>query len=62
MDFAGEAKWARRVDGPRLLRDLERKSAALSGAGELRYALAAREAVEGDIDALTITAEDIFAS
>ncbi len=58
--LAGEAKWARRVDGARLLRGLERKAASLPGAGELRYALAAREAVEGDLPVLTVTAADIF--
>jgi AAA+ ATPase superfamily predicted ATPase len=56
--LAGEAKWARRVDGPRLLRALERKAAAV---GDIeRYAIAARESVSGDVEALTITAADIF--
>lgn len=58
--LAGEAKWARRVDGPRVLRDLERKAESLPGPGPLRYALAARERVEGDTGALTVTAEQIF--
>jgi uncharacterized protein len=57
--LAGEAKWARRVDGARLLRDLERKADALRADG-LRYALAARDAVEGDVPALRITAAEIF--
>jgi hypothetical protein len=43
----------------RLLRDLERKAESLR-ADALRYALAARDAVEGDVPALTITAADIF--
>lgn len=59
--LAGEAKWARRVDGPRLRRALEEKTRALTGdPSELRYAVAAREAVDGDADVLAITAADIF--
>ena len=60
--LAGEAKWARRVDGPRLLRALQAKATALEDAAELRYALAAREAVDGDADVLAVTAADIFAA
>jgi AAA+ ATPase superfamily predicted ATPase len=59
--LVGEAKWARRVDGPRLRRTLEAKATALSNApAALRYAVAAREAVDGDADVLAITAADIF--
>ncbi len=59
--LVGEAKWARHVDGPRLLRALQIKAAALPGELEgLRYAVGAREAVDGDADVLAITAADIF--
>jgi AAA+ ATPase superfamily predicted ATPase len=59
--LVGEAKWARRVDGPRLLRALETKAGALPGdPGPLRYALAAREAVDGHADVLAISAADVF--
>jgi AAA+ ATPase superfamily predicted ATPase len=56
--LAGEAKWATTVDGPQVLRALERKARVLGD--DVRYALAARERVEGDVDALTITADDVF--
>jgi AAA+ ATPase superfamily predicted ATPase len=61
--LAGEAKWARRVDGPRLLRGLQEKARSLPGEpGQLRYALAAREAVDGQMDdVLAVTAADVFA-
>jgi len=59
--LAGEAKWARRVDGPRLLRTLEAKAEALPGEPDApRYAVGAREVVDGDADVLAITAADIF--
>jgi hypothetical protein len=59
--LVGEAKWARRVDGARLLRALQDKAGALTDEpGALRYALAAREAVDGDAEVLAITAADIF--
>ncbi|MDA0162467.1 ATP-binding protein [Solirubrobacter ginsenosidimutans] len=59
--LVGEAKWARRVDGPRLLRALEAKAGALSDEpGALRYVLAARDAVDGDANVLAVTAADIF--
>jgi uncharacterized protein len=59
--LVGGAKWARRVDGPRVLRALEGKAAALTDEpGALRYALAAREAVGGDAAVLAVTAADIF--
>ncbi len=63
--LAGEAKWARRVDGPRLLRALQAKALSLPGVEDpdgLRYAIAAREHVDGDVDALTITASDVFSA
>lgn len=57
----GEAKWAKRVNAARLRAELERKAAALPRlANELRYAICARERVNGAGDALAITAEDIF--
>ncbi|MBA3365879.1 MAG: ATP-binding protein [Actinobacteria bacterium] len=59
--LAGEAKWARSVDGARLRRDLERKAEALPNrADDLRFALCARERIEDSGDALTVTAADIF--
>lgn len=56
--LAGEAKWARRIDGPRLLRTLQNKAEAVGGID--RYAIAARESVDGEVDAITVTAADIF--
>jgi uncharacterized protein len=59
--LAGEAKWARRVRGDRVLRELERKAAALPRqAAQLRYAICARDVVEGAEGAMTLTAEDLF--
>ena len=59
--LVGEAKWARRVDGHRLRWELERKVQALPRARpDLRYAIAAREAVDGDGELLRITAAEIF--
>jgi AAA+ ATPase superfamily predicted ATPase len=59
--LAGEAKWARRVDGARIRRQLVRKAAALPDAApHLRYAVCAREAVDNARDVLAITAADIF--
>jgi uncharacterized protein len=44
--LAGEAKWARTVDGAALVRELERKTAALPRvAGDIRYAVCARERI-----------------
>ncbi len=57
----GEAKWAKRISAPRLLADLERKSAALPRLrAEPRYAVCARERVDNAGDALAITSTDIF--
>lgn len=59
--LVGEAKWAKRVDGARLRAALERKAEALPAlAAAPRYAVCARESVEGADDALAITAADIF--
>ena len=61
--LAGEAKWARSVDGGRIRRDLERKAEALPGQepDRLRYAVCAREHVTGGDDLLAVTAAEIFA-
>src|SRR5215218_2749440 len=57
----GEAKWGKKVDGARIRADLERKAAGLPrSADELRFAVCAREAVDGGEDLLRLTAEDIF--
>lgn len=57
----GEAKWSKRVNAARLRAELERKSSALPRlAEEPRYAICARERVDGAGGALAITAEDIF--
>lgn len=59
--LVGEAKWAKRVDGARLRRELERKSEALPAVRDpLRYAVCAREEVTGG-DVMAVTANDIFA-
>jgi AAA+ ATPase superfamily predicted ATPase len=60
--LAGEAKWARRVDGARLHWELEGKARALPKVGKrLRYAVAARDEVRGGPpDLLRITARDVF--
>lgn len=59
--LVGEAKWSKRVDGAWVRGDLERKVEALpKRAANLRYALCARERIEGSGDALAITAADIF--
>lgn len=57
----GEAKWGKRVDGDRIRADLERKAASLPRlADEPRFAVCAREAVDGGGDVLRLTAEDVF--
>jgi AAA+ ATPase superfamily predicted ATPase len=66
LTLAGEAKWARREDGRRLLRTLERKVVASdlapAGAPDPVFALCARDDVSGDLpgDVLVVTAADIF--
>lgn len=58
----GEAKWRKRVDGGRLQADLERKAQAVPNrADRPRFAICAREAVDGGDDLLRFTAADIFA-
>ena len=57
----GEAKWAKRVDAAPLRAELQRKAEALPRrAGELRYAVCARERIDNAADVLAITAEDVF--
>lgn len=59
--LVGEAKWAKRVDGARLRRGLERKAQALPRlSGDVRYAVAARETVANADDVLAVTAADVF--
>ncbi len=60
--LVGEAKWARRVDGRRELRELTEKAQALPRGGrDVRYAVCARERVDQGGDALTFSASDVFA-
>lgn len=57
----GEAKWRKRADGARIRAELERKAGAVPKPAEKpRFAVCAREAVEGGEDLLRITAADIF--
>jgi AAA+ ATPase superfamily predicted ATPase len=60
--LAGEAKWARHVDGSRIVSDLRAKAAlGLADPETLRYAVCARETVTRlPPGALAITADDIF--
>jgi len=58
----GEAKWARKVDGARIARDLERKAQALPRCRDpLVYAICARNEVTAAPEGtLVVTAADIF--
>lgn len=58
----GECKWARRVDGRRIRRSLEQKSAAVPRLRESPlFAIGARETIENvEADMLPVTAADIF--
>ncbi|WP_206184700.1 ATP-binding protein [Thermoactinospora rubra] len=60
--LAGEAKWAREVDGTRLVHKLAVKASALPGVPDsLRYAVCARESiVHAPPELLCVTAADIF--
>lgn len=59
--LVGEAKWARRIDAPRVRHALERTAEALpQRAAELRFAVCAREVVHDPDGVLAITAADIF--
>jgi hypothetical protein len=59
--LAGEAKWARRVDSAGLRAELARKAEALPRASrDIRFAICARDRVDGDAADLAVTAEDIF--
>jgi AAA+ ATPase superfamily predicted ATPase len=62
--LAGEAKWAKAIDGPRILAELMAKSTRLPGTSpELRYALCARQTVRNAPDgALICTSTEIFDS
>jgi AAA+ ATPase superfamily predicted ATPase len=66
LSLAGEAKWARREDGPRVLRTLMRKAHAShlvpSDGPEPVYVVAAREEVTGGLpdDVLVVTSADVF--
>lgn len=61
--LVGEAKWARRADGGRLVRELEHKASALPLLSpELRYAACARERItDAPEGTMMVTAADIFA-
>jgi hypothetical protein len=59
----GEAKWARRVDGQVLRRELERKTEALPRVRRsLQFAVCARDEVARADELLAITAADVFAA
>lgn len=58
--LVGEAKWARRVNGDRIRRDLEKKARPLPRSADVRYAVCAREQIGGRSDVERITARDIF--
>ena len=62
--LVGEAKWAKRVRARRVLDRMRLKAANLvEEPDDLRYAIAAREAVEGaPEDVWTLTAKDIFSA
>jgi AAA+ ATPase superfamily predicted ATPase len=56
----GEAKWARSVDGPTIVRGLAQKVTSLPRVrDDVDFAVCAREIVQGGAD-LTVTAKDIF--
>jgi AAA+ ATPase superfamily predicted ATPase len=58
--WLGEAKWARSVDGPRIVEGLRGKKALLPRILEpVRFAVCAREEVRGEVD-LAVTAGDMF--
>lgn len=59
--LVGEAKWAKRLDARPLRRELEAKAQALPRlAGDVRYAVCARERIDNAEGILAITAEDVF--
>ncbi len=61
--LVGEAKWKRRVDARRIVRDLEHKARALPVVvAEPRFAVCARETVDNADGVLTVTARDMFES
>lgn len=61
--MVGEAKWAKKADGARIVTGLAAKAAHLTGdASELRYAVCAREEItHAPHGTLCVTAADIFA-
>ncbi len=59
--FAGEAKWARSLNGGRIAAELRRKATALDHDEALRYGICARDAVTGAGAWTPTTAADIFA-
>jgi AAA+ ATPase superfamily predicted ATPase len=60
--LAGEAKWARKVDGTRIVHELRQKASALPAvAADVCYAVCARERiVKVPAETITVTAADIF--
>ncbi len=57
----GEAKWARSIDGPKHLRELQAKASELPNLHpDAKFLLAARNAVTQPRDALVVTAADVF--
>jgi uncharacterized protein len=60
--LAGEAKWARKVNGERVVRELRQKAGALPRrAADMRYAVCAREQiVKAPTGTIAVTAADIF--
>lgn len=59
--LAGEARWARMVDGPRVAEGLRRKLNALPRTrGDIRLAVCARESIRNPRGLLGITAAEIF--
>lgn len=60
--MVGEAKWAKRVDGNAIARELRRVLPAVLGTtADVAVAVAARETVSGTVD-LPVTAADIFST
>ncbi len=59
--LVGEAKWSKRVDARRIVRDLARKLEGLPQvSSEARFCVCARESVAHAGDAMTVTATEIF--
>jgi len=60
--LAGEAKWARKIDGARVVSELRQKVGALPHVvPDMRYAVCARErVVKAPRGTIAITAADVF--